>query len=242
MERPLLKDGVDSSSQQQQQHGLLARLWTWLWNREEHNTAKTIEVLQNVVRELTLTLKLADLNAKKKLAAQQTLMAEAAQQKRERDPDVLKMGRALMASEKMYRNQYMKAFMMRENVEAIKAEIVACQQSAAVFASFSKANTAMEALVKKVDMSALEKTMDRLQENMDSGKQISELLGTALQPVTDLTEEEQDEQLLHLASSLSPFESASISGPKSVAAAVGETFSTNSPTKQKFSKQKEGLF
>lgn len=241
MERPLLKEGADASAQHP---GLLARLWTWLWNRDEHSAAKTIEVLQNVVRELTLTLKLADLNAKKKLAAQQTLMAEAAQQKRERDPDVLKMGRALMASEKMYRNQYMKAFMMRESVEAIKAEIVACQQSAAVFASFSKANTAMEALVKKVDMSALEKTMDRLQENMDSGKQISELLGTALQPVTDLTEEEQDEQLLHLVrgQSVAPFESASISGPKSVAAAVGETFSTNSPTKQKFPKQKEGLF
>jgi len=232
MERPLLKGGEESSG-----GGLLKRLWAWLWTN--NSNAQTIEVLQNVVRELTLTLKSAESNANKKRIAQQELMAKAAHERRERDPGVLRMGRALMASEKMYRAQYEKSFMMRENVEAIKAQILACQQSATVFASFSMANTAMEALVKKVDMSALETTMSRLQENMDSGKQISELLGTALEPVNDMTEEEQDAQLLQLAQ-VAPLESAFVSEPKSVAA-VGEINLAPAP-KQKNSKRKEGLF
>ena len=68
---------------------------------------------------------------------------------------------------------------MRENVESLKAELMAQQQSLTVFKAFNRANRVMETIASHLNLATLEKTLSVLQDNLDSGKEISQLLSNA---------------------------------------------------------------
>ena len=99
---------------------------------------------------------------------------------------------------------------MRENVEQIKEELVAQQQSMAVFGAFSQANSAMERLAEKLNFSTLESVLTSLHEKLEAGAEVSAMLSSPAEYDEDELAEEMAEFLAPKATAAPP----KISGEK----------------------------
>ena len=86
--------------------------------------------------------------------------------------------RSVLATMNLYKAKCDQFSLMYENVERLKIELVAQQQSMTVFAAFEKANTVMERIASRLNVDTLERTLESLQEKLDSGKEISLLLAS----------------------------------------------------------------
>jgi len=144
--------------------------WFKLWKHREPTVAETVSLLQKTVINLRLQMEHADQQATKK-------KEKAAQLYKNNKKD---FAFRCWQSAKHYEKIYASWFKMCENVEYIMSEIQRQQQTAAVFSAFSKANNALGKIAKELDLSDLTDVLDSLNDKIQQGKEVSEILSSHL--------------------------------------------------------------
>lgn len=185
-----------------------SRLWTWTltklpWTRaerHEYSHANTVMMLKNVMANLSLAMASAEQSHAQKMGEILALLHKQPQTLATKE-----MARRALQTAKQYEAQRLMWFHMRENVESLKAELMAQRQSLTVFTAFNRANRVMENIASQLNLETLEKTLSVLQENLDSGKEISQLLSTAPVSSADTSDpEELDRELALLVANSEP--------------------------------------
>jgi hypothetical protein len=132
------------------------------------SNAETVRLLMSVVTDLGMAMDYAETQAEKKKNLAVHVLAKG------HKPQALKA----WATAKQYEKRYATWFDMRENVEQIKSELVAQQQTMAVFSAFSLANNALERIAEKLNMSSLEEVLSSLHEKLQNGAELSAVLAS----------------------------------------------------------------
>ncbi len=159
--------------------------------RHEYSHANTVMMLKNVMANLSLAMASAEQSHASKMSEIRSLL-----EKQPQTQTIREMARRALQTAKQYDAQRLMWFHMRENVESLKAELMAQRQSLTVFTAFNRANSVMERIASQLNLDTLEKTLSVLQENLDSGKEISQLLSTApVSSSSSIDPEELDREL-----------------------------------------------
>jgi hypothetical protein len=153
--------------------GFLAWLLSWFRGTRPTadgrvSNATTVKMLMNVMVDLGMAMDYAEMQAEKKRLLAVHVMSRGHKEQ------ALKA----WATAKQYDKRYKTWFDMRENVEQIKSELVAQQQTMAVFGAFSLANHALERIAEKLNMTSLESVLSSLHEKLQNGAEMSQLLAS----------------------------------------------------------------
>lgn len=208
MHAPLLRDENDDNgsgnSEEAQSASWWRRIINWItWRRGNQqdrvpSNAETVVMLQKVMADLTLYMTHAEEEAlkKKRLAAH-------VWQNGHRDLAI-----KAMATAHTHSARYKVFFNMRENVEQIKAELIAQQQTASVFGAFSRANDALGRIAQQLNVSNLERVLSELRDKMEAGEEVSLLLASPAELDPTYDEDTLRDELLEYVSTSSPTVSA----------------------------------
>lgn len=198
------KEEDDDEEEEDRHKKCFGRVLSWLWSwrpslSSAHSHANTVMMLKNVMIELSLAIASAEHHRTVKCGEICELLARSPPG----DKTAREMARLAMQNVKQYDAHRLQWFKMRENVETLKAELVAQQQSLSVFQAFNRANAVMENIAKQLNVAALEKTLSSLQDKLDSGREISDLFSTALVNGQAYDPDELDQELAQLVQSSS---------------------------------------
>jgi Snf7 protein len=136
--------------------------------REPPSNAETVRLLMAVITDLGMAMDYAEAQAAKKKDLAIHVRAKGHKEQAYK----------AWATAKQYEKRYTTWFDMRENVELIKSELIAQQQSLAVFGAFSLANSALETIAKKLNLSTLESVLTSLHEKLENGAEMSQILAS----------------------------------------------------------------
>lgn len=168
MESPLLRE----RGQEEEEKGRCRSIWSSIFSRtaggdeEETSNADTVQKLLTVLLDLQLAME-----HKKEKIIEKKKQAAALYKEGRRDNAA-----RVWATARHYEAQHDRWLNMRENVEQVKSEIVAQQQTAAVFNAFSKANETMGRIAESMKVEKIGELMDSLHEKIHAVEEVSSLL------------------------------------------------------------------
>ena len=169
MESPLLTP----TASDEKPRGRCKNIWSAVFatrdngdDNDEPTNAETVQKLITVCLDLDLAMQHLDNKLHSKREQARSLYEQG------RRPLALRV----WATCKRYEEQHTRWFMMRENIEQLKSEIVAQQQTASVFKAFSKANQTLSRIAECMHPEKIESMLDSLHEKFRQGDEISNLL------------------------------------------------------------------
>ena len=174
--------------------GCLSALWSWVTGSSNVGTshAETVMMLKNVIREIQLAMNSVEHQIELKKQQIVSIMHNTvftAAEARE-------MARSTLKTVRQQRTQYMQWHRMCETVGQLKNELVAQQQSLTVFSAFNRANDVMERIAQELNVDNLNTALSKLQDNLDNGREISELLSSpGVMPENGDDDDELDAEL-----------------------------------------------